>query len=175
VDAVSLLESADGLVRLSPECQVNIAMSLPPPYAVDSDSLCGIPGRFRAVGGRLHAEFCPAFGASRHVAGALLAAMKHDDGVRASMNIRCSKEILAAAKKLGYVIGNYDRNKEPAEIKAAEGASIPWGVAQAINGVGKVPDIIYHTGDMGKEPMINIFGRDAVEVAVKAIRLSKVL
>jgi hydroxymethylpyrimidine kinase/phosphomethylpyrimidine kinase len=175
VDAISLLESADGLAKLSPECQVNIAMSLPPPYAVDPDSVCGIPGRFRAVGGRLHAAFCPAFGASRHVAGALLTAMKHDERIRASMNIRCSKEILTAAKKLGYVIGNYDRKREPPDVKAAEGASIPWGIAQAISGAGQVPDIIYHKGDIGKEPMINIFGRDAVEVAVKAIRLSKIL
>ncbi len=173
VDAVSLLESTDGLTQLSPECQVNIVMSLPPPYTVDADSVCGIPGRFRAVGGRLHAGFCPAFGASRHVAGALLTAMKHDHRIRASMNIRCSKEILATAKKLGYVIGNYDRNKEPTAVKAAEGASIPWGVAQAITAAGQVPDMIYHRGDIGKEPMITIFGKDAVEVAVKTIKLSR--
>ena len=121
----------------------------------------------------MHAGFCPAFGASRHVAGALLTAMKHDPRIRASMNIHCSKEILATAKKLGYVIGNYDRNKEPKDVKAAEGASIPWGVAQAITAAGRVPDIIYHRGDTGKEPMINIFGKDAVEVAIKAIKLSR--
>jgi len=127
------------------------------------------------VGGRLHAMFCPAFGSSRHVARALLAAMGHDDRVRASMNIRCSKDILAAAKKLGYSIGNYDRSREPAEVKAAEGASILWGVGQAIASAGRVPDIVYHTGDIGKEPMINIFGSDAVDVAVKAIKLSRLL
>jgi hydroxymethylpyrimidine kinase/phosphomethylpyrimidine kinase len=175
VDAVTLLESADGLARLSPECQVNIVMSLPHPYAVDPDAVCGIPGRFRATGGRLHAGFCPAFGASRHVARALLAAMRHDGNVRASMNIRCSSGIMEAAKRLGYTIGSYDRSLEPADVKAAEGASIPWGVDIAINRLGRVPDIIYHTGDMGKEPMINIFGRDAVEVAVKAIHLSRLL
>lgn len=175
VDAVSLLESTDGLARLSPECQVNIVMSLPYPYAVDADSVCGIPGRFRAVGGKLHAGFCPAFGASKHLARAVLAAMRHDERVRACMNLRCSGEVLEAAKKLGYTIGSYDRSREPADVKSAEGASIPWGVSQAIAGAGAVPDMIYHSGDMGKEPMINIFGSDAVEVAMKAIRLSKLL
>jgi len=174
-DAISLLESADGLARLSPECQVNIAMSLPVPFAVDEDSVCGIPGRFYVVGGRLRASACPAFGASCHVARALLTAMKHGDHVRASMNIRCSKEVLAAARRLGFTLGTYDRKQEPPEVKAVEGASIPWGVAEAISRAGSVPDMIYHSGDIGKEPMVNIFGRDAVDVAVKAIRVSKLL
>jgi predicted fused transcriptional regulator/phosphomethylpyrimidine kinase len=175
VDAISLIESTEGLARLSPECQVNMVMSLPAPYAIDEDSVCGIPGRFHVIGGRLHASACPAFGASRHVARALLTAMKHGDHVRASMNIRCSREVLAAARRLGFTLGTYDRKKEPPEVKAVEGASIPWGVAEAISRAGSVPDVIYHSGDIGKEPMVNIFGRDAVEVAVKAIRVSKLL
>jgi hydroxymethylpyrimidine/phosphomethylpyrimidine kinase len=174
-DAVSLIESTDGLARLCPECQVNIVMSLPTPYAIDENSVCGIPGRLHVIGGRLRASACPAFGASHHVARALLTAMNHGDNVRASMNIRCSREVLAAARRLGLTVGTYDRNKEPPEVKEVEGASIPWGVAEAISRAGSVPDMIYHSGDIGKEPMINIFGRDAVEVAVKAIRVSRLL
>jgi hydroxymethylpyrimidine/phosphomethylpyrimidine kinase len=174
-DALSLIESAEGIASLSPECQINIVMSLPPPFVVDEESVCGIPGRLHAVGGSLRASACPAFGASRHVARGLLTAMKHNENVNASMNIRCSREILAAARQLGFTIGTYDRKKEPAEVKAMEGASIPWGVGEAILGVGSVPDIIYHSGDFGKEPMVNIFGKDAVEVVLKAIRISKLL
>lgn len=174
-DALSIIESTDGLARLSPECQVNIAMSLPSPYAVDEDSVCAIPGRLHAVGGKLRASTCPAFGASRHLARALLTAIKHSDGVRACMNIRCSREVIRAVRRLGLSVSTYDRRQEPEEVKAKEGASIPWGIAAAISKVGHVPDIIYHSGDVGKEPMVNIFGADAVDVAVKAIKISSLL
>jgi len=51
--------------------------------------------------------------------------------------------------------------KEPPEIKAIEGATIPWGTKQAIEALGgQVPDVIYHRGDVGKEPMIVILCRD---------------
>ena len=37
----------------------------------------------------------------------------------------------------------------------------------------KVPDIIYDTGDIGKEPMVRITGRDAKDVAGKVIRIAR--
>lgn len=174
-DAVAIIEATDGMARLAPECQVNMAMSLPLPFATDEDSVCGIPGRFHVAGGRLRASSCPAFGASRHVARGILTAIRHDDRIRASMNIRCSTEILDAGRRLGFTVGTYDRRNEPAEVKAKEGGSIPWGVAEAISKAESVPDMIYHSGDVGKEPMVTIFGRDAVEVAVKAIKILKLL
>ena len=65
------------------------------------------------MSGRLRAASCPAFGASRHVASAVLTAMAFDPRVRSAMNIRYSKEIIATCKKLGLRIGFYDRKKEP--------------------------------------------------------------
>ena len=62
--------------------------------------------------------------------------------------------------------------KEPEEIKIQEGRSTTWGAEQAIKKAGKVPDIIYHEGDWGKEPMIVVLGRDAEDVARKAIFLA---
>jgi predicted fused transcriptional regulator/phosphomethylpyrimidine kinase len=34
-----------------------------------------------------------------------------------------------------------------------------------------VPDVVFHKGDMGKEPMLNILGKDSVEVTMKAISI----
>ncbi|MEM0111579.1 MAG: thiamine-phosphate synthase family protein, partial [Candidatus Parvarchaeota archaeon] len=62
-------------------------------------------------------------------------------------------------------ISFYDRLKEPNDIKRVEGMSIPWGVKEAIMKVGKPPDVIYHKGDVGKEPMIVLFGSDATSIA----------
>lgn len=174
-EALPLVESSNILHRLSPECQMNLVMALPPPYAKGPEDVCGIPGRIHKTGTRLRFASCPAFGASKHVAGALLTAMDFDPSVRSSMNALCSEEVLAACRALGFSMGSYDRALEPDAVKRAEGASIRWGVGEAIKSLGFVPDMVYHLGDWGKEPMINIFGKDAVEVVKKALCIARKL
>jgi hydroxymethylpyrimidine/phosphomethylpyrimidine kinase len=63
------------------------------------------------------------------------------------------------------LVSFYDRSEEPEEIKNVEGMTISWGVKEAIKRVGKAPDVIYHRGDVGKEPMIVIFGENARDLA----------
>lgn len=172
-EGVRLLESSPEAVLLAPECQINLAMALPRRYVSGISSVCGIPGRISNAGGRLKPASCPAFGASRHVAQAIMTAMEFDPDIRSAMNIRYSEHLITAAKGIGLSISHYDRRIEPTDVKSIEGASIPWGVREAIKAFGRVPDIIYHTGDWGKEPMAIVFGRDAVEVAMKAIRIAR--
>jgi hydroxymethylpyrimidine/phosphomethylpyrimidine kinase len=62
--------------------------------------------------------------------------------------------------------------EEPEEIKRVEGMTIPWGVNQAIKRFGNIPDVIYHRGDIGKEPMIVILGKDAVSLAKLVIEIA---
>ncbi|MDD1775855.1 MAG: bifunctional hydroxymethylpyrimidine kinase/phosphomethylpyrimidine kinase [Candidatus Methanomethylicus sp.] len=174
-DALTLIESSNSLGSLSPECQINIAMALPKQYTTGLDSVCAIPGRIFNVSGKLKAAACPMFGASKHVAKIVLTAMEYEMEMRSAMNIRWSEEIMAACKKAGLRISSYEREKEPPEVKMMEGASVPWGVRQAIQTFGGVPDIIYHMGDMGKEPMINILGKDAVSTAMKAIQIGRLV
>ncbi len=174
-DAVTILESAEGLSMLCPECQINIGMALPSPYALTPDDVCAIPGRIVKVGSRLRASACPHFGASSHVAKVILAAMSFDHNIRSAMNIKYSESMLEACSKIGFTVSSYNRANEPDEIKRTEGASIPWGVSVAINAAKRMPDVIFHKGDMGKEPMLNILGRDSVEVAVKATSIFKQL
>jgi len=114
----------------------------------------------------------PWFSASRHVARAVLKALEHDPEKRAAMNMRYDPRFIDAARRLGWIISSYDRRLEPEDIKRIEGGTIPWGVGEAIKRAGgRVPDIVYHEGDWGKEPIITVFGRDAVEVVEKAERL----
>jgi hydroxymethylpyrimidine/phosphomethylpyrimidine kinase len=174
-DALSILESSESLAQLVPECQINLVMALPSPYARNAEAVCGVPGRITNVGGRLRASSCPAFGASKHVASVVITLMQYDPTMRSAMNIRYSKEIISACEKLGWTVGYYDRTKEPPEVKEKEGATIPWGVKEAIKSAGRVPDVIYHTGDLGKEPMVVLLGRDPVEVVMRALKLSKSL
>ncbi len=165
--AIGILEANSSIIELVPEVQMNIAMALPSPYLHGKEDVAAIPGRMAKVGARVEALRPPAFGASSHVASAVVKAMEFDGEVRAAANIKYSKEILEAAKRLGFTSSLHNRRKEPLHIKVKEGASVPWGVEQAIRRAGKIPDLIYDVGDWGKEPLIRIFGIDAVDVAQK--------
>jgi len=167
--ATEILERVDGIGWICPESMINLAEVVP--YGASNDDVVGIPGRIVNVGGRLRASSCPRPGGSRHVASAVLVAHSLDRRVRAAMNVRYDERILESAVRLGMSVSSYDRSREPPEIKNVEGMSIRWGVREAFNQAGKVTDIVYHLGDFGKEPMITIFGEDAVDVVKKLLRI----
>ncbi|MEM3066912.1 MAG: bifunctional hydroxymethylpyrimidine kinase/phosphomethylpyrimidine kinase, partial [Nitrososphaerota archaeon] len=170
-EAVKLLESNPSIVKLIPESQSNIAMAIP--YAERRDEVVAIPGRIVKQPWGARASGCPEFGASRHVANAVLAAMEYNPSVRAAMNIRLGDDVLNAAKLLNLSISRYDRRLEPEEVKRTEGMSVRWGISQAVRLHGGVPNLIYHEGDWGKEPMVTVFGKDALEVATLVVRLAE--
>ncbi len=174
--AVEVLEYYGELInKYVPEVQMNIVEALPYPYAKDLNDVAGIKGRIVRYGNTIKAVGPPEFGVSRHLAKAVLTAMKYDPEVRAALNIKYLGKVIDQAKSLGMIISFYNRSKEPPEIKAKEGATIPWGTEEAIKKVGKVPDIIYHLGDVGKEPMIVILGRDALECVNKLLKIIRSL
>lgn len=170
-EAVEILEEHRQVVELVPESQSNIGMALP--WAESRGDVAAVPGRIVKMGDRVRASSYPAFGASSHVANTILTATKHDLEMRAAMNVRYSKELVNMCRKIGLVVASYDRSKEPKEIKTVEGMTTLWGTEQAIISVGRVPDVIFHTGDMGKEPMMVLLGRDAVGVAERAVELAR--
>ena len=169
-----LLENSKDVSKLIPEVQMNIVMALPLQYVRSENDVAGILGRIVKYGETIKPSGPPTFGASKHMAKAVLTAMKYDPSIRAAANIKYDVKIVEAARKMGMNVSFYDRKLEPPEIKKKEGATIPWGIEQAILKLnGKVPDIIYHLGDWGKEPMINVFGKTAVDVAKKIVKLAK--
>ncbi len=169
-EAVRRVERSDLLAKAIPECQMNLCMAIP--GARSLDEVAGIPGRIVRHPEGPRASDHPWFSVSWHVARAVLKALEHNPEMKAAMNIRYDPRFIEAARRLGWIIGSYDRRLEPEEVKKAEGGTIPWGVGEAIKGAGgRVPDIVYHEGDWGKEPMIMIFGRDAIDVVEKVERL----
>lgn len=171
--AVRMLEEKPVVSRLCPESQINIAMGLSEPR--DIGEVCGVPGRLSCAGGRLRANSGPAFGASRHIARAVIAAGQTNPALRSAMNITVNDAILAACRKLGLVMSSYDRRQEPPAVKEREGSSTLWGAQEAIRQAGRVPDVFYHMGDWGKEPMMVILGPTAVDVAARAIAIAEAL
>lgn len=172
--ALEMLEESSYVPLLVPEVQMNLVMALPEPYAKTIDDVMGVRGRIVNLGTKVKAAGPIEFGASKHLAKAVLTVMKYDPNIRAAINIKYDPEIIEICNKLGFTTSFYDRKEEPLEIKAIEGATIPWGIEVAIKKMnGKVPDIIYHFGDWGKEPMITVFGKDAIDVVNKVLKIAE--
>jgi hydroxymethylpyrimidine/phosphomethylpyrimidine kinase len=173
-EAIKIIESRS-IAKLIPEVGSNLAMALPKPYAKSVEDVAGIPGRLVKIEDKVFALKNPIFGVSRHVARIVLKAMEYEEEFRAAMNIKYSKEVVETCKALGLTVSSFDRSEEPNEVKTVEGGSLPWGVGRAIEKIGKVPDVIYDLGDVGKEPMVRILGRNAVEVANKVLLIASKL
>ncbi|MEM3404102.1 MAG: bifunctional hydroxymethylpyrimidine kinase/phosphomethylpyrimidine kinase [Nitrososphaeria archaeon] len=173
--AVELIEANHEVANLIPEVQSNIAMALPKLYLGGVGDVAAIPGRIIKLKNRPQASEAPAFGASSHLARILLTVMEEDPRKRGLMNIKYSEEVIETCKKLGYTISSFDRKEEPKELKEREGGTLPWGIRLAIKKVGFVPDIIYDLGDVGKEPMVRVFGEDAVDVAHKVVKIANAI
>jgi hydroxymethylpyrimidine/phosphomethylpyrimidine kinase len=169
-DAGRILEATPNTAYLAPEVGINIAMALP--YAEDHNDVAAIPGRLMKIPGGVKSSLPPEFGVSSHLARYLLELIKYDSSKRAAINIKFSEDLLEVLKLMGLKISFYDRREEPPEVKNVEGMTIPWGVKQAIFRLGETPDVIYHMGDFGKEPMIVLFDEDAVKLARKVTRIA---
>jgi len=170
-DAVEMLEATPEVCLLIPESQSNIGMALS--YSKSIMDVAAIPGRIVKLNGKVKASAYPHFGASKHVANIIITVMKEKPEFKSAMNIKYSKELIELCKKLGLKISFYDRRMEPSEIKEKEGLTTIWGTKEAIKKAGEVPDVIYHEGDYGKEPMVIILGKNPIEVAQKVIQLAR--
>ena len=170
-EGIEILERSPRMHLLSPESHMNIGVALPD--AKSRDDVMAVPGRIVNLGDRVKASSTPRFGASKHVANTILAAMTKDSSRRAAINIRYSDKVIKECKKMKWSVFDYDRSKEPTNVKQREGATTSWGAKKAISRAGTVPDVIYHLGDIGKEPMVLILGNSAKEVASKVVSLSE--
>ncbi|MGI0070118.1 MAG: thiamine-phosphate synthase family protein, partial [Nitrosopumilaceae archaeon] len=72
-----------------------------------------------------------------------------------------------------FCVSSYDRRFESFKDKKKEGTTISWGIRDAIKTANIPPDIIYHKGDFGKEPMILIFGKTPSQVLAKLVKIMR--
>jgi len=158
------------LGHLFPEVQSNLGYGLS--MAQGPEDVAAFPGRFVRLGKEVARVSDPEFGASQHIAKIILTAMRYHPEMRSAMNVRLEEEILARARKAGLSLGHFSRGNEPAWVKRREGSSLSWGVDQVLRKTRKFPDLIFDRGDVGKEPMIRVLGRDPEEVVNKVLRLA---
>jgi len=162
-EAKEILESNPKVALLVPEVGMNIAMAVP--HAENVDDVAAIEGRIVKVLGGVEAVGSPRFGCSSHLARYILEVIEHNSTKRAAVNLKFSDKVLRLLGRRGLKVSFYDRKQEPEDVRRIEGMTIPWGVRQAIKRIGAVPDVVYHKGDVGKEPMIVILGEKASELA----------
>ena len=150
---------------LIPECQTNFVYSAEGPRSVMD--IAGLAGRIVRAGDGVVVAGELAFGGSRHVAAAVLAVNKRFPGIRSGINIRYDAGIISRMRAGGMRVASYDRGTEPKEVRDKENSSVAWGTAAAVAGAAEAPDVIFHEGGIGKEPMILVFGETPQRVVDK--------
>lgn len=149
-EAARLLGATPAFVALVPHVGANVAMALP--GAKDPLDVAALPGGLVESRGRVRAPTAPEFGVSKTLAEVLLAALDAG-GARAALNVRSDARFLDAARAAGFTVaempGAEERDVEALRRRLAAG----------------VPDVLFHKGDFGIEPIAYVFGADAAAVA----------
>src|SRR3989344_5909623 len=153
------------IYSLIPECQTNFVYSKPHPKSIHD--ILGISGRIVRAGKSVNVAGNLEYGASIHMASAILAVTKKFPLIRSALNLKYDSKIIKKFRENDLIVLSYDRTKEPSHIKRKENSSILWGMKNLIKKIIIPPDIIFHKGDFGKEPMIVVFGKNPSEVIKK--------
>ena len=162
-DSITDFQNIRNISNLIPECQTNFVFSKIRPKKIEN--ILGISGRLVRAGNNVIQAGDLVFGGSQHVATAVIEVSKKFPEIRSAINIKYDPKIITKAKKRKMSVLSYDRRKESKNSKLKEDSSISWGVSSCLK--SKMPDMIYHKGDLGKEPMIIVFGTTPAEVITK--------
>ena len=166
-DSINHFKQIKNIYKLIPECQTNFVFAKKNPKSIMD--VLGVSGRLVKSGKEVVTAGEIVYGGSQHVGTAVIQVNKKFSEIRSGLNIKYDPKIISKAKKSRYTILSYDRTKEPKKLKQKENSSISWGISNSLN--AKSPDIIYHKGDIGKEPMILIFGKNPDDVIRKVSKL----
>ncbi len=152
--------------KLIPEVRMNISGSLP--NATKNNEIAGIEGRITIINGYPRASGEIKFGVSDHTARLILSAKKFDNSINFVMNLKYIPELIKTLQeKKDLDIVEIVREKQPNEIKVKEFSTMEWLIKETAEKKGKVPDLIFDKGSVGKEPMIRLFGRSSKEIIDK--------
>jgi len=157
--------------HLIPEVQSNLGYALE--VAATPEDVLAFPGRIVRLDDSIAAVSTPRPGASRHIAKIILTLLRHDRRYRAAMNIRYSAAMIERCRERGFRVAQFDRRDEPREVKELEGSTLEWGTDRVLSRANTIPDIIFDTGDAGKEPMVRVLGMSPMDVAEKIIKLAE--
>lgn len=157
--AARTIATTPNMADYIPNVGTNVGTALVDP--TDETDVAAIPGRIYAMGGRIEIPANPEFGASKHVATAILAANAIDPEVRGAVNISTRDAVLDAARDRGIEPLEFDASYDDRENRLRE----------LFDDRGEVPHVVYHRGAFGIEPITYVFGETAVEAAALVAEL----
>ncbi len=164
--AVRMIEGCSECASVLPEVGTNIAMALPGARCLDD--VAGLTGRIIRVEDRAVGVGRPKFGATRYMGTVLLTAMRYNPAFRATINMKYSPEVVGVCKELGMDVGTFEWEEKPKEAVEMK-CTIPFTIER----LKKALEVVYDPGDVGVEASTVVFGRTALDVARKAVKIAK--
>jgi predicted fused transcriptional regulator/phosphomethylpyrimidine kinase/predicted transcriptional regulator len=158
-EAARVLATSPGVAAAIPNVGTNVGTALPAADAIPD--VAAIPGRIYEMGGRIEVPANPEFGASEHVATTILAAMGVDTEHRGAVNLATDDALLAAAADRGLDTMGFDADYEDRGSRLRE----------QFDERGAVPDVLYHRGAFGIEPITYVLGETGADAARRAATL----
>ena len=151
---------------LIPEVRMNISGSLQ--SATSKEDIAGIEGRITIINGYPQASGEIKFGVSDHTARLILSAKKFDKSINFVTNLKYNQDWIKSIQECTDLdMHEIIREKQPSEIKKKEFSTMQWLIKESIERSGKIPDIIWDKGAMGKEPIIRLFGKNSKSMIEK--------
>ncbi|MEM2109866.1 MAG: thiamine-phosphate synthase family protein [Candidatus Odinarchaeota archaeon] len=175
VKAIMLLEECREFALLIPEVRVNIVYALS--NATGISDIAAVDGRITVVNGSPKAAGLPRFGASDHMARAILEIRKHRPEIRSGINFKYNEKLKkiveSYAKIKNLSIGGIEREYEPDMERRSLVKSMPWKINYLKKVHGFIPDVFYETAGWGKEPLFVVVGVEPTKVAKIAVEIAK--
>ncbi|MDS0261600.1 helix-turn-helix domain-containing protein [Haloarcula sp. S1CR25-12] len=158
-EAARVLATSPGVATAVPNVGTNVGTALP--EATEVADVAAIPGRIYEMGGRVEVPANPEFGASEHVATTILAAMAEAPDRRGAVNLATDDAVLDAAETRGLDRMAFEAGYENRGDRLTE----QFGER------GSVPDVLFHRGAFGIEPITYVLGETGADAARLAAEL----
>ena len=158
-EAARVLATSPGVAAAMPNVGTNVGTALPD--ADEVADVAAVPGRIYEMDGRVEVPANPEFGASEHVATTILAAMVVDSDRRGAVNLVTDDALLSAADARGLDRMAFDADYEDRGSRLRE----------QFDERGGVPDVLYHRGAFGIEPITYVLGETGAAAARLAAEL----
>ncbi|MBY8990489.1 MAG: thiamine-phosphate synthase [Candidatus Lokiarchaeota archaeon] len=160
--------------KLIPEVRTNIAGALID--AKTKEDVAGIDGRITIVDGLPKAAGNIKFGVAEHTARLVLTAKEFDNSINFVMNLKYTPELVKKIqKKTDLILIEIKRERQPEKVKTKEFSTMQWLIKESIDKDGKIPDIIWDKGSIGKEPMIRLFGMNSTDIVEKIRKIFNII
>ena len=147
-----------------PNVGTNVAMAMPDAESVAD--VAAVPGRIHTMGGQANVPADPEFGASKHVATTVLAMGSVAPQQRGALNLKTSDELLAALTDAGLSTAEFEAGYEDRYQRLTD----------LLATTESTPQVLYHEGAFGIEPITYVFGEsatDAVTTLIEAVSTTR--